>query len=156
MKLESVLFEEFEKLRFELIEKHNELGMRSSGKWTESLNTVVEKGDGFYRATTYGIHYTKQLVYGREPGKFPPIKSIEDWIKNKGIKFLESEIKISSLAFLIARKIAREGTEYYKKGGTDLVSSIYTPERIQEIIDKVSRIDLDFIILDLRETFKTL
>jgi hypothetical protein len=78
--------------------------------------------------------YTKQLVNGRPEGKFPPLEDIKRWIIEKGI---QSEIPISSLAFIIARKISEEGTKYYKQGGTDLVDAIVTPERIQSIIDKV-------------------
>lgn len=56
--------------------------------------------------------YWKYVEYGRRPGKFPPQNKILDWIKIKpvlprpvnGIKPTEKQ-----LAFLISRKIARDG-----------------------------------------------
>lgn len=51
---------------------------------------------------------------GRRAGKFPPISKIQEWIKIKPViprernGYLPTE---KQLAFLIARKIAREGTK---------------------------------------------
>ena len=44
-------------------------------------------------------------IVGRPPGKQPPIQAIAAWAKLKGIP-----------AFLVARKIGREGTERFKLG----------------------------------------
>lgn len=53
--------------------------------------------------------------YGRGPGKFPPINKIEDWIKRRKIApYPTKSGRIPTrpqLAYLIARKIAREGFE---------------------------------------------
>ena len=59
-------------------------------------------------------YYWKYIEYGRRPGKFPPPNKILDWVKIKpviprpvnGIKPTEKQ-----LAFLISRKIARDGIE---------------------------------------------
>ena len=132
------LQEEFDSLKADLIAKHKELGMKASGNWIDSLN-VETKG---LTATIYGESYTEQLVEGRAPGKFPPIEAITKWIEDKGITPFDN-ISTSSLAFLIARKIANEGTDYYKEGGTELVSAVITPQRIQEIIDRVSNFSIN-------------
>lgn len=47
------------------------------------------------------------VLFGRRPGKAPPRKAIEQWIGHKGIV---AEVSRQSLAFLIQRKIAAEGT----------------------------------------------
>ena len=48
---------------------------------------------------------------GRRPGRFPPIGPIELWVRRKlGV----SEKKSHSVAFLVARKIARRGTPAQK------------------------------------------
>lgn len=132
------LQEEFDSLKADLIAKHKELGMKASGNWIDSLK-VETKG---LTATIYGESYTEQLVEGRAPGKFPPIEAITKWIEDKGITPFDN-ISISSLAFLIARKIANEGTDYYKEGGTELVSAVITPKRIQEIVDRVSNFSIN-------------
>lgn len=136
-----ILEEEFESLKNDLIQRHNDLGMKASGLWESELEITIEQSDGRMTARLSGIGYTEQLVYGRKPGKFPPIKAIEQWILDKGIN-LENNIKASSLAFLIARKIAKEGTKYFRDGGTDLIQSVITPERIQAIISRVREIDV--------------
>lgn len=134
----AILEREFESIKQDLIAKHIELGMPASGNWERSLVVDVQR----LKATITGAPYTEQLVNGREPGKFPPIAAIRQWILDKPIPFL-GKIKLSSLAFLIARKIANEGTNYFKQGGTDLVEAVITPERIQSIIDKVSEFYID-------------
>ena len=132
---EQILEAEFQTLRTDIIERYDQLGMRASSQFERELEVEV---DGLTARLT-GVHYTEYLVDGRGPGKQPPIQVIEEWIVDKGIaNQIEGEITVSSLAYLIARKIGREGTEYFKQGGTDLIDSVITPERIQQIIDKVS------------------
>jgi len=154
MTTHEILAIEFEALKKDLIAKHNQLKMKASGNWQNSLNIDVSDSGDLIVASIYGENYTEQLVFGRKPGKFPPIKAIEQWILDKGIAGIGKQIKISSLAFLIARKIAKEGTKYFKDGGTDLVSSVFTPGRIQSIIDKVREINVAFITNGLIEQLK--
>lgn len=149
-----ILKVEFQSIKEELIQRHDELKMRASGKWAASLQEEITESANRVNVKLYGESYTKQLVDGREPGKFPPIKAIEEWIYHKGIKAVGKNISISSLAFLIARKIAKEGTKYFKQGGTDLVESVITPQRIQSIIDKVADLNMDFLIKGMVEQFK--
>ena len=147
MTSEEVLLSEFEKLKDEVVERYDQLGMRASGNFQQGMEV---QGEGL-TVRLLSEHYVDYLVDGRGPGKFPPIDIIEKWIEDKGIvSRIEGDISVSSLAFLIARKIAggpypenykgdREGgTRYFKQGGTDLIDSVVTPERIQSIIDKVS------------------
>jgi hypothetical protein len=131
--LKQIIQSELEKLKQELIDKHNALGMKASGKWIDSLLVEVTDSEGII----WGEDYTKQLIEGRPAGKFPPIKAIEKWIYDKGIT---SDIPIKSLAFLIARKIAQQGTNYYIQGGTDLVSGVVTDTRLKEIEDLIADI----------------
>lgn len=132
-----ILAEEFEALRVDLIARYDELGMRASGNWADALEVDVSEN----KATIKGLTYSEQLESGRAPGKQPPSAAIEQWIKDKGIASrIEGKISISSLAFLIARKIGREGWKREQHGGVDLISEVVTPERIQKIIDRLSDI----------------
>lgn len=129
-----ILKEEFESLRVDLIAKYDELGMRASGQWADSLQVEVSGTN----AKITGLHYSDQLEYGRKPGAMPPSEAIEKWIINKGIaNRIEGNISISSLAYLIARKIAREGWKRENHGGVELISEVVTPERIQSILDRI-------------------
>ena len=129
-----VLSKEFELLKNDLIKAYDAKGMRASGKFAESLEVKVQG----LTAQLWGEDYAQQLETGRKSGKFPPINAIEQWIKDKGIaNRIEGQISISSLAFLIARKIAQSGWKREEYGGVELISSVVTDERIQKIIDEV-------------------
>ena len=131
-----ILTEEFNLLKEELIAKCDEKGMRASGNWANSLEVTVTGG---LSAKLIGDEYSEQLEYGRKSGKQPPSQAIEQWIRDKGIMSrIVGKISISSLAYLIARKIAREGWRREGYGGVELISEVVTPERIQKIIDRVS------------------
>ena len=153
MTTKEILAVEFESIKNDLIQKYNELGMRASGDWANELESRISGNEEKQTAQIIGMRYTEQLVFGRKPGKFPPIKMIEKWIIDKGIS-LEKNITVSSLAFLIARKIAKEGTKYFQHGGTDLIESVITPERIQSIIYQVSEINVTAIQKGLIEQLK--
>ncbi len=129
-----VLSKEFELLKNDLIKAYDAKGMRASGKFAESLEVKVQG----LTAQLWGEDYAQQLETGRRAGRFPPINAIEQWIKDKGIaNRIEGQISISSLAFLIARKIAQSGWKREEYGGVELISSVVTDERIQKIIDEV-------------------
>jgi len=69
--------------------------------------------------TIYALGYEAFLQKGRKPGGAPPISAILQWIDAKGIVSYDG-ISRESLAFLIARAIARNGTTIYQKyGGND-------------------------------------
>lgn len=138
-----VLTKEFDKLSADLTDRHNELGMRASGNWAQENIVEADESGTVVSARIIGEKYTEQLQFGRKPGKFPPLAAIEQWINDKGIV---PDIPIRSLAFLMARKIANEGTKYYKQGGTDLIDSVVTADRIDSIIAKVGIINVEGIV----------
>lgn len=110
-------FEEIlnEVIRLFLIPKHKELGMEATGEW---INSLESKGN-----TIRGRKYTEQLVYGRSAGKAPPITPLEKWVTAKfGITGKEA----TSFAFAISKKIAKEGTSWKQKGGSDLLEVLET------------------------------
>lgn len=128
-----VAVKEFETIKAELIAAYDTKGMRASGKFAESLEVISAED----RIMLIGEDYAQQLETGRQAGKFPPLQAIKDWIEAKGV-FAEAlqTISLSSLAFLIARKIAKQGWKREGFGGVNLVSDIVTEERIQKIIDQ--------------------
>lgn len=148
---DQILYREFNYIKQDIIDNYRELGMEASGKWINELEVEVEDEN----AKLVGAKYTEQLVYGRKPGTFPPVEDIKQWIYDKGIvNNIKGNISVSSLAFLIARKIARVGTKYFQEGGTDLVRSVITPERIQRIINLVGENTTSNIIGIMEKQFK--
>lgn len=133
----------------ELIEKFNELKMRASGEWENSVE-VVRVND--FKYEIHANDYTRYLTNGRVGGKRPPIEDLKEWVRNK---FGYSDDKIvTSTAFAIATKIAKSGTNYYQQGGTDLVDGVITEQRQNEL-QRVLGVAFRHIILeDIRRKTK--
>ena len=130
--MNETLISEFEKLKIDLIKAYDAKGMRASGKFANSLEVVSTA----FSVKLLGEDYAQQLETGRQAGRYPPINAIIQWINDKGIaQRIQNEISVSSLAFLIARKIAREGWKRQGFGGVNLISDVVTPQRMQNIID---------------------
>lgn len=87
-------------------------GINASSTLSNTADVVVELNDDMVVISLQLEEYWKYVEYGRRPGKMPPIDNIKEWIKVKQIIPDARTGKIPSaeqLAFLIARKIGREG-----------------------------------------------
>lgn len=142
-----VLRTEFELLKSEIIAAYEASGREASGGWAGTL--AVEASENGASITAAGY------IEGRAPGKPPPSEAIAQWIVDKGIAGrMEKDISVGSLAFLIARKIGREGWKP-DKDDENIIESVVTPQRIQQIIDKAALIhlqDTTALILDYLKT----
>jgi len=58
---------------------------------------------------------------------------IQKWVEDKGIHVDNPK----SFAYLLARKIANEGTELYRRGGREDIYSHDIEETIKEIMNRV-------------------
>ena len=127
-----LLAAEFELLKAEVIAKYEASGMDVSGKWASTI-VVQQLPNGFSLVAD-------DYINGRGPGKPPPSVAIEAWIKQKGIAAkLEKGMSVQTLAYLIARKIAREGWKP-KPEHQNIIDGLVTPQRIQQILDKVGQV----------------
>jgi len=138
----NILSKELELLKKDLIAVYDAKGMRASGRFADSLETSIFNTENGYTGILIGEDYAQQLETGRKSGSYPPIEAIKQWIVDKGI-FSEAlnKMKISSLAFLIARKINEKGWNRAGYGGVNLVSDVVTEERIQSIIDEIGAVE---------------
>lgn len=108
-----------------LIPKFVSLGMNATGQWINSLEARSVNGNG----EIWGMDYTYWLANGRKPGTAPPTSALIPWVTAKfGIGGNEAR----GIAFAIAQKIKKEGTEYYPEG-TDLLTVLQSPEVINYI-----------------------
>ena len=140
-----VLALEFEALKKDLLTAYEASGMKASGAWGKSLE-VKAAGNS---AQLLGYGY----IEGGKPGTPPPSEAIEQWLIDKGIAArLEKDITISSLAFLIARKIGREG---WKPKDGSVIERVVTPERIEQIIERVGAALLPDFLADIINHIKT-
>ncbi len=143
---EKVLREELEALKAEIISVYNGSGKRTSGEFEQGLE-VQANGDS---ASLWGYLY----LGGRAAGKMPPIDAIEKWIEAKGIKPIEDKMKASSLAYLIARKIAREGTN--PENHLYIYNQVITPERIEQILEKLNKVNVTAFVKEVTTTIQKL
>lgn len=91
--------------------------------------------------------YWKYIEYGRKPGKFPPPNAILSWVKTKPILPRPMNgLKAPSdkqLAFLIGRKIARDGI----KPGNQFNQALNdTWERWKDRISQAISIDIQTVV----------
>ena len=89
-------------------------GRPASGKLAESLSYHVNLGTNVYAVDISLLEYWKYIENGTRP-HFPPVSTIREWIRVKPViprPFENGKLPTESqLAFLIARKISRVGTE---------------------------------------------
>ncbi|MCG2611515.1 hypothetical protein LZZ90_08340 [Flavobacterium sp. SM15] len=143
---EKVLREELEALKAEIIQVYNASGKRTSGEFEQGLE-IQQNGTS---ATLLGYLY----LGGRAAGKQPPLEAIERWIQQKGITPIEAKMKVSSLAYLIARKIAREGTN--PENHLYIYDEVITPERIDKILERLNQINVNAFINEVQITINKL
>ena len=78
----------------------------------DKISFKVDVSGKLSEVTFNAPEYWKYANYGRPPGKMPPVSAIEEWITRRRIvpEPNTSTPNVTSLAYVIARKIGREGT----------------------------------------------
>lgn len=137
---DNILHVEMQALWEDIIEAYNSSGKRTSGEFEKGLQIQYAPN----KAVLIGYTY----LGGRTGGKMPPVAAIEKWLVQKGIAPIEKKLSISSLAFLIARKIAKEGTN--KENNLPIYTQVVTPERIDEILEKIDKLNVSKFIQDVQ------
>ena len=135
-----------------LIPRFMQLGMKATGKWLESLEVEADNGVGYIK----GEHYTEQLVFGRRGGSNPPIKPLMEWVKAKFR--ISDEKQVRSIAFAVQKKIAKEGTTWHKKGGSNLLEVLEeesTKDYIRERVGVFYRLQIqEQLIRDFKSSLE--
>lgn len=111
MRIEEALLRVGDELKLAMIDKLKANGSYGSGALANSISYDVRTDQFSYELVrtmlTYGIFVDQGD--GRRPGKRPPVTPIIEWLKAKKIP-IPSGLKIEQFAFIIARKIGKEGT----------------------------------------------
>lgn len=159
--IKKALEEELCNLRQDIINNHIDAGQRASGKTIESLRVEVSENEG----SLYGRKDFDNLELGRKPGETPLgfVQIIYKWMKAKGIhstpipyvtnrqhKYTPQERGDMRLAYLIARKIRREGTLLFRNGGRNDIYSNLIPGTIEKIRELIK----GFLQVELKESIK--
>jgi len=145
---------EADQLIADLIAEYDKLGLRASGNFAKSLRKEVTNT----RMTIYGPPYADQMQNGRRPtmneGDGSVRERILEWIRIKPITPSDPKTTVEQLAFLIARKIHRDGItvpNQYNPGG--VISNVITEDRINEIIKKVRFAEVEEIKSEIFSLF---
>ncbi|WP_339875196.1 hypothetical protein [Olleya marilimosa] len=134
-----IIKEEIDAVIADIITAYEQSGKRTSGEFANGLEAIYEPN----KATIKGYVY----LAGRTAGKMPPVESIERWIKQKGITPIEQGMTTTSLAWAIAKSIAKKGTN--KENHLKIYEQVITPERIDSIIKKVSSFNVNLFITEM-------
>jgi Trp operon repressor len=135
----NILKIEIDKVLDDILNAYEQSGKKTSGQFEEGLDAQYN-GD---KVELFGYAY----LAGRPKGKMPPVEAIEKWVQLKGITALEKNMTTSSLAWAIAKKIAREGTA--DESHLPIYEMILTPERIDDIIQKVSEFHAQLFVEEI-------
>lgn len=132
------------------IEKSFSAPVSASGKLANSLSYEITDTQLIIKGEDY-IYFS---IYGRAPttktGSGTVKDKIKQWIKDKGI---QSDLTENQLAYLISRKIHREGNSIYLFSGkknTGLLDNVLTQQMVKEFNDKFTK----QIEADIAEEFK--
>ncbi len=124
----SVMDEVVEKF---LIPRFNELGMNATGDWIKAVGGESVPGKGLIM----GLDYTEQLVKGQEPTTVP-LTDLKRWAK---AKFRLNDNAAAGVAARVQRKIQREGTSWYEKGGSSLLEVLEEQDTINFVNMKLGQ-----------------
>jgi len=91
----------------ELARAEKEASPKAFGTMANSIKPT-RTDDLSYRVDV-GVSYAAGIEFGTEPGAFPPIQSILEWLRVKRIEPQDAGTSARDLAFLIARGIREHG-----------------------------------------------
>lgn len=131
--------------------KLTDKGINASYKLLNSVETVVRRNDDEFIVTINLEDYWIYVENGRGPGRFPPVSKILEWIRVKSITpYSDSRGRLPTeeqLAFLIARKIAEQGTEPKRVLAETIteLNSIYLPKLQRALDDDFARFESEIV-----------
>lgn len=118
----------------------------------DSLNShviTINKGNNTLEAASYYPF----IVEGRGPGKQPPPNVILDWLQEKNIQPNDEDMSLESLAFLIGRKMGREGNAIHRgeKEGIDILEIATKDEGV--LYRQIGKVMADQVTDSILNTF---
>lgn len=158
--LERIYTKHLEELRLKLIKIYEDEGIIASGRYKEELEWTAKgsSNKGNFVFTMWGANHSFFMENGRAPGKFTPIKDIENWIEvKKGLPPIFKEKK-EQFAFIIARNIAEKGIQIPNKHNKGKVVSRalteFLEKDVQILIQELGVVYSDQLQNDIIKIFK--
>lgn len=126
-----IIEDELEALKKRIIDNHIRARQVASGRTIRSLKVQMDDNGGIlWGRQAFGV-----LETGRGPGKVPKgfYQKILEWVHDKGIQVE----KPKTFAYFVAKKIKKEGTELYRKGGINDIYSKEIPKTVNNISNRI-------------------
>jgi len=135
--IETILQEELEALKDDIIKRHENAKQVASGKTRDAFEIEVDRLHGIL----LGAPYSAVLERGRKPGKVPYkfYEILKKWAEVKGITF-ETETDLNRWAYFTSKKIEREGTKLYQSGNNEDIFTTAVIEFEERLNNKIGGI----------------
>ena len=137
MTIEEVVKSWLDGSKSQIISNYDRDNMRASGSFAKSLRVEILQQSGLIKGTLYGANHSIFVDKGRWAtgggGNGQLREAIKQWIDDKGITPRDN-ISKDSLAFLISRKIHREGWKPKNIYPNGVISSVINDNAIKELL----------------------
>lgn len=150
---DEIIREEIDSILEDIIKVYKDSGRKVTGQFEEGLEVIYEPHKATIRGYVYLAGRGKTKKKGK-PGDPTLYTQIKKWIVDKGIDKISKDISLNSLAYLITRKIHAEGTN--RSEWLKVYEEVITPERINQIIDRVTELNLNRLITEVRAELEVL
>ena len=153
MTTDEIIQEEIQAILDDIIQVYEQSGRKASGQFEDGLEAIYKPNKATIRGFVYlaGRGKTKKAGKAGEP---TVQEQILKWLKVKGIRAINNDISLKSLAYLIARKIHKEGTK--RSEWLKIYEQVITPERIDSIIRRISELNVNRIITQINAELEVL
>ena len=153
MTTDEIIQEEIQAILDDIIQVYEQSGRKASGQFEDGLEAIYQPSKATIRGFVYlaGRGKTKKAGKAGEP---TVQQQILKWLKVKGIRAINNDISLKSLAYLIARKIHKEGTK--RSEWLKIYEQVITPERIDSIIRRISELNVNRIITQINAELEVL
>lgn len=135
-----------------LLPRFNQLKMEASGEWRDSIETVYDGGD---QGRIRGRFYSYWLAHGRNANRDQSPEGLRRWAVWAGSTFIKDWVRDKGLAadpIAVAYSIAKRGTSWRAKGGSNLLEVLEEPETIRYIQNRMRAIVAPKIADELRRS----
>ena len=139
-------------------QEYNSSGRKASGYFGEHIDVEMYDEGGRIKTPLY----VGALVFGRKPtsgggggGGKSLYSMILDWIKVKGITPDNPKMTDNTLAYLISRKIHKQGIKVPNKfNDGKLINNTFTAESVQDLKNELIKIGQKVVTNDLKNIWQ--
>ncbi len=139
-----------------LIPRYHELKMKASGEWERTLEA---ERSGTNEAVIRGRFYSEFLAKGRGQNRDQSPEGLRRWAVWAGKTFIKEwadQKGVSADPIAIAYNIAKNGTSWKRRGGSDLLEVLTEPETTKYVQDRLKAIAVPKITEHLQRSAKNI